>query len=127
MLLNDFYKINKIENKSESDIFSEIEINPEHEIFKGHFPGNPVMPGVVSLQIIKETVSLHTGKKLMLTKAKNIKFTAMIKPDVHPILFLKINYSETENNELKVSAEIYFEEIIFLKLSGLIFVINDNN
>ncbi len=127
MLLNDFYRITKTENKSGNDIISEIEINPEHEIFKGHFPGNPVMPGVVSLQIIKEAVSLHTGKDLMLKQAKNIKFTAMIKPDIFPVLSLKINCLETENNEYKVNARIYFNETVFLKLSGLIFAVNDNN
>ena len=33
---------------------SVIELNPEHEIYKGHFPKIPVAPGACLIQAIKE-------------------------------------------------------------------------
>jgi len=54
MLLHDFYKIISLEKTAESKYLAMILINEEHEVFQGHFPGNPIMPGVCMMQIIKE-------------------------------------------------------------------------
>jgi len=53
MLIKNLYKIESFHYKNQQ-LKAEIFINKEHEIFKGHFPNNPVMPGVCMIQIIKE-------------------------------------------------------------------------
>lgn len=53
MLLKDFYKIISLENTVDSKYKAVISINEQHDVFKGHFPGNPIMPGVCMMQIIK--------------------------------------------------------------------------
>ncbi|NPA68246.1 MAG: 3-hydroxyacyl-ACP dehydratase [Chlorobi bacterium] len=118
MLLNDFYKILTVKELSDNEILAEILVNPEHEIFKGHFPGNPVVPGVVSIQMINEISAEQLGKKLMTSKARNIKFPAMINPNTHPKLFVKINFTEGKDSSFKVNAQIFFEDIVFLKFNG---------
>lgn len=52
MLLNDFFKITDIKNADKYTI--SIEMNPKHDIYKGHFPGNPITPGVCLTQMVKE-------------------------------------------------------------------------
>ncbi|MCF6184646.1 MAG: hypothetical protein L3J56_08500 [Bacteroidales bacterium] len=118
MLLNDFYKILKINKISDNEIVAEISINAEHKIFNGHFPENPVVPGVVSVQIINEILSEYLNKKLMTSKARNIKFPAMINPKINSELNVKINFSQPEKNTYKINAEIYFKETVFLKFNG---------
>ena len=51
----------------EQNVNAVIELNKDHDIFKGHFPGNPVMPGVCMLQIIKELTEKAVDKSLFLT------------------------------------------------------------
>ncbi|MBQ0740088.1 3-hydroxyacyl-ACP dehydratase, partial [Aquimarina celericrescens] len=53
MLLKDFYKTNTLITVGNISTVT-ITINKNHKIFKGHFPGNPVTPGVCMIQIIKE-------------------------------------------------------------------------
>lgn len=118
MLIDDFYIIKELKVLSENEIFAEIKLNPEHKIYKGHFSGNPVVPGVVSVQIINEILSKHLKIELMVSTARSIKFTSMIKPDVNPNLFLKINYSKINERTYKTNAEIFFNEITFLKFKG---------
>ena len=118
MLLNDFFKISTLKNITDSELIAEIKLNPDHKIYKGHFPGNPVVPGVASIQIINEVLSEHLKIQLMTSKAQNIKFTSMINPKINPILFIKIKYAETEDDNFKVFAQITFEEIVFLKFKG---------
>ena len=54
MLLNNFYTIKSIDKKDDQNYTVVLFINENHEVFKGHFPGNPIMPGVCMMQIIKE-------------------------------------------------------------------------
>jgi 3-hydroxyacyl-[acyl-carrier-protein] dehydratase len=45
-------KLYSIEEKTNDKV--KVKLNQNHEIFSGHFPGNPILPGVCSLQIAKE-------------------------------------------------------------------------
>ena len=119
MLKNNFFKILEIKETGGNELIAGIKLNTEHQIFDGHFPGNPVVPGVVSIQMINEILSERLGKKLMLTKARNIKFPAMINPNINPELHFQIKYSKQEEETYKINAQIYFEDTVFLKFNGI--------
>ena len=68
MLLDNFYTILSSES-SDSTIWTiQIELNPKHPIYQGHFPGHPVVPGVCLLQLIKECVEDIRQQKLQVTQ-----------------------------------------------------------
>lgn len=52
----------------------------DSEIYKAHFPGFPVTPGVCIVGMAVELASALTGKKLSLAEAKDIKFVTPIFP-----------------------------------------------
>lgn len=116
MQLKDFYTVNNVavaENKATANIT----INKDHDIFKGHFPDNPVTPGVCMMQIIKELTEDVVGKKLMMQSSSNIKFMAIINPDKTPDLVLSLDISETEKG-YKVKNITSFDETVALKLTS---------
>lgn len=117
MLLQDFYKINSLNKVSDQLFSAEITLNDKHEVFKGHFPGNPVTPGVGMMQIIKELTEEITDKKLFLSNASNVKFMALINPEITPDLKLELDIAVT-NNEVKVKNTTSFGETIALKLTN---------
>ena len=45
MLLENFYKIIHIKEREDGKQAIEIELNPGHMLYQGHFPGQPVVPG----------------------------------------------------------------------------------
>lgn len=115
-ILTDFYALQSFE-KDENGVFSvKISLNKDHEIFKGHFPGNPVTPGVCMMQIVKELTEEFTGKKLFLKSASNVKFMAIINPFETPDLILQLDINEGEE-EIKVKNTTSFGETIALKMS----------
>ena len=118
MLLNDFFKISSLKENIEGELIAEIKLNPDHKIYEGHFPENPVVPGVVSTQMINEVLSDYLKIKLMTSKARSIKFTSMISPKINPKLTFKIKFSKTEEEDFKVNAQITFEGTVFLKFNG---------
>lgn len=99
-------------------INAKIKFDSSHIIFKGHFPGNPIVPGVIQVQIIKELVEKGLSKKLILNKSKNIKFLNFISPLKNREVDVSVNYKASENNMIKASAVITSQEVIFLKFSG---------
>ncbi|PLX12070.1 MAG: 3-hydroxyacyl-ACP dehydratase, partial [Marinilabiliales bacterium] len=95
----------------------EISLNEDHEIFKGHFPGSPVVPGVCQVQIIREICEDITGKKLFIHKVSNIKYMAMIVPGQFDTLNISIELTP-KDEEYSLTASIFKNEIVFLKYKG---------
>lgn len=120
MVLENFYKIEAKKVIEENKTYSfDITINNKHTIFEGHFPGNPIMPGVCMMQITKDIAEDLTGNKLFMKKCSNVKFMAIINPEVNKELNLQITISEDENGDVKIKNITKFEDTVALKLSAM--------
>lgn len=117
MLIKDFYTLKSIDSTENSHVCV-VEVNPNHDVFKGHFPGNPIMPGVCTMQIIKELTAKITGKTLQLQKATNVKFMSLINPELSNELRLQLDITE-DSEEIKVKNTTYFQEVVALKMSAV--------
>jgi 3-hydroxyacyl-[acyl-carrier-protein] dehydratase len=115
MLITDFYTLQKTEITVDK-ISADILLNPNHEVYKGHFPGQPVVPGVIQLQIVKEILEEILGQQLFMDNVSSAKYLRIITPDAFPELKVTIQYSKTAENEIKVNALIGSPETIFTKL-----------
>lgn len=114
MLMNDFYKIEYIQREPNS--FScKVTFNTQHDIFKGHFPGQPVVPGVCMMEMVKELLEQQTDKNLWMRNAGIVKFLQLITPDVQPV----VNVSwKQEGRGLNVNASFKNEAADLFKLTG---------
>jgi 3-hydroxyacyl-[acyl-carrier-protein] dehydratase len=116
MLIEGLYSVIALEQSSEG-VKATVRLNKDHDIFKGHFPGNPIMPGVCMIQIIKELTEEALDKSLFLSVSSNIKFMAIINPEVNPVLHLDLSITE-EGDEVKIKNVTSFDETEALKLSA---------
>jgi len=98
-------------------VISKIKLNPTHKIFSGHFPNNPITPGVVLVQIVKEILEKFYNKELLLLKMSRCKFLKILNPNEIPIITIHINISVMEN-VIKVDAFGEEKENIYFKLSA---------
>ncbi len=113
MLLNDLYIIQSL-SESEDQIHAVVELRPDHAIFKGHFPGQPVLPGVCMMQMITEVTGEYLKQPLRIGSAPMIKFLHMIDPRRNPLLHLEIKYDSNPPKTF-VSGRIFFGSEIFMK------------
>src|SRR5688572_781920 len=86
-LKGDFFQIIST-TEADNGFTTVVRLNPDHIIFKGHFPGHPVTPGVIQLQIIHELLEEHIGKNLKLDTISNCKFLNVLNPDIDPLFEL---------------------------------------
>ncbi len=117
MLLKDFYEVKNIEDKCAGKFEALIKVNAKHEVFDGHFPGNPVMPGVCMMQIIKELTETMIKSSVEVVSLTNAKFMALINPIENSELRLELDITEDEAGRVKVKNTTYFGETVALKLS----------
>ena len=117
MLKDDFFFIQSV-NDDHGVISAMLEINPLHKIFEGHFPGQPVVPGVCMMEMIKEVTETVTGREMFLQRADSIKFLSVIDPNINRNVQARIKYVDIENNLIEFEATLFKEDIIYLKFKG---------
>jgi 3-hydroxyacyl-[acyl-carrier-protein] dehydratase len=118
ILLGDFYTIlNEVIDAN--TIKAILKLNPEHEIFKGHFPGQPVVPGVCMLQMVKELMETVVDKAMMLSKGNELKFLAVIDPRQYNLINAEVNYTIEAGSAFNINARLFYNETTFFKCKGI--------
>ncbi len=131
MLLNDFFEISNISTEKEikeglkAEFTATIKLNPNHPIYSGHFPNNPVTPGVCLIQIVRETTELFMKEKFLLSSVSNIKFLIPVKPDITPELSLKVTIKENDEKSFWIDAVMNFGGDTYFKIQKAELTITD--
>ena len=114
MLIKDFYQIKNLSSDG-SGFVATIKLNPDHEVYKGHFPNQQVVPGVMHLQIINELMEKHVGKELFMGSIKRVKYLTPIIPSTSPELAFKLKNEKIDSRSIKSDVSISSNDIIFTK------------
>lgn len=99
-----------------------IVFNESHPIFQGHFPSNPVVPGVTMVQLVKEILEMHLEKKIYLDKISLVKFLKTIDPRQALEYELAITL-QIDGQHIKCDAQISKSANVYFKMkSAYVFV-----
>lgn len=116
ILKNSFFCIEAVESVNSLPKYT-IRLNPEHTIFKAHFPDNPIVPGVCQVQIVLELLQEFLGKEVYLREVKNIKFLSVIIPTEIQSIDVTFQKMTEEADELKTSVVFASAEKQYAKIS----------
>jgi len=87
-----FLFIDKILNVSDSGAEASLTVKPEFPFFEGHYPGNPIMPGVLLCESVFQTGAVFLADLLkeesltdesvtpVLTRIRDARFKRMVLP-----------------------------------------------
>ncbi len=114
MLNDNLYRTDSFSYQEEK-IEAEISIDIHHKIFEGHFPGQPVLPGVCMIQIVKELVEKAMNKKLWMVAASQCKFISLADPTKGNQYQITIECSH-QAHQTDVSAIFKNSEAVILKM-----------
>ena len=107
------------QQQEEAFAMFQVRLHPEWPIYKAHFPGHPITPGVCIVQMVQELLQNLMGRELCLRQAKNVKYVSIISPE--EVTELTITFSKIEaqpDSSLKVQAQVANGETLYTKLSA---------
>lgn len=112
MSLGDLYSIH-ITGSDAEKVVAAVHIDPAHPVFEGHFPGSPVLPGVIQIEMMKKVMEMHLGRVLLMNEMSTCKFLEVLNPTETPVLTVEIKYRQSDLLELTASgtsgATTYFK------------------
>jgi 3-hydroxyacyl-[acyl-carrier-protein] dehydratase len=113
LLLNNLYTIQSI-SESDHQIEATIRLLADHAIFSGHFPGQPVLPGVCMMEMVAEVMGVHRKSSFRISGGPLIKFLRMIDPRTTSEIQLEIKY-QSSSDSMTTSGRIFSGPDIFVK------------
>lgn len=121
MLLNDFYYIDQWQ-QTENSFSGLVSFNTTHAIFEGHFPDNPVVPGVCMMAIFSELLAKYFSARLFLKEASVIKFLQLIPPNIQPTFHA--TFSITDEQNIILTASLKNNDVFLFKMIGIFKTVN---
>ena len=118
MLAGNFFELASM-NSENGKLTGVIKLNAAHTIFEGHFPGQPVVPGVCMMQMVKEILAGALSTSLRLEVADQVKFLSVINPLETSSVGIEIAYTPAEDGRVKMSATLLNEDNVYFKLRAI--------
>src|SRR6476620_8303062 len=113
MLLGSFFTIEE-QQLNGKEVNATLQVNAAHPIFQGHFPGQPVVPGVCMIQMIKELLEIVLAEQFQLKTAASLKYLSVLNPVENPEV--KASFTcEPADGLVAVTGKLFRDETIFLK------------
>lgn len=114
----------KIQSITEVDDSTKVDLllDENHPVYAGHFPGMPILPGALQVEILKEIFGKILDRRLRLASAKNIKYLGFIDPFKSNKLQVDLKYKRSDdgwNLRAVIAQSGEAESTIFMKFSGL--------
>lgn len=117
MLIPNYYTILQHTRQDEVDIFH-VSLNSDCNVYKGHFPNEPISPGVCNIQMIKECLERIIDHPVLLHTIQQCRLTTLITPITHPQLDVRIQIKQQDNDCILFTATLGQAEHTYLELKA---------
>lgn len=115
-LQNSLYTIDCTECQNDGCNYA-ISLNADNIIYKAHFPGLPITPGVCIVQIAVELLELCTGMPLQIDILKNVKFLNVISPNEIQHLTYELKKVNTDGLLTTAQVTVRTDSTVYSKIS----------
>lgn len=101
-----------------------VELDGNHPVYGGHFPGEPVCPGVCSMQMVKECATELCNKELTFSYVKQYRLLSVMSPVKNSKIDINIELTPSIKDEVeiyKIKASVCHTdnaEIKYLDING---------
>ena len=115
MFLPDYYTLRTTEHMPSGTYRCRVVLHEDCPVYEGHFPGNPIAPGVANIQMIKELAETILARPVTFAAIRQCKFLRPIRPDEHQPLDVMLTF-----NADQLSAEMLDGETTIMKIKAQI-------
>ncbi len=117
-----FLFVDKIVDRSDKWIKTSLKLSGHEDFFKGHFPGNPIMPGVLLQEALFQSgAALMSGIKDsglgVVTRVQNAKFKSMVRPGDELLMEVELVESLSNAHYMKGTTKVLGKTILVLEFT----------
>jgi 3-hydroxyacyl-[acyl-carrier-protein] dehydratase len=76
-----WYDLNHLEKSDSGQIVAEIQAPPDSPWFSGHFPGQPILPGIAQLGMVFDAIRRFGSQDMTISRISRVRFKQMIRPN----------------------------------------------
>ena len=122
-----FLFVDRIIELNAEDATCELSVREDFDIFKGHYPNNPIFPGVLSCEAVFQTGAIFLSEKIgqdelnsssvtpVLSRIRDARFKRMIKPG--DLIQIKVFLQDQIGQFYNLRGEIRLEEKVVTTVS----------
>lgn len=117
-----FLFVDKITSLDEKKISTTLTLSGEEDFFKGHFPGNPIMPGVLLQEALFQTGAALMAHKPgtglgVVTRVQNAKFKNMVRPGDTLEMEVELTDSISNASYMKGSTKVNGKVVLVIEFA----------
>ena len=76
-----WYMLEEMNRSEENGISADIHVPPDSPWFDGHFPGEPILPGVAQIGMVFDAIRKARNPDLKISSVRRVRFKRIIRPD----------------------------------------------
>jgi 3-hydroxyacyl-[acyl-carrier-protein] dehydratase len=76
-----WHEFNYLKQSDSKEITAAVRVPPESPWFCGHFPGEPILPGIAQLGMVFEAINQFGNHNLAIAAINRVRFRQMIRPN----------------------------------------------
>ena len=99
-IMNCYYDLRQselsISRDNEGRIIGKFRFDNRLSLFQGHFPGNPILPGIFQIEMVRYCLEKYLKTSFHLSMVRKTKFSSLIHPDVVVSIEITINQNEAD-------------------------------
>ena len=97
---------------NDSQLHISLIFNLAHKVYKGHFPDNPITPGVCLLHVAKELTEMRLNTSLRIDRILSVKFLRLVIPSDECYTY-HISILEKSEINMKVRVLIKRDDVVY--------------
>ncbi len=75
-----WYSLLSLKKNADSTLSAQVTVSDGSPWFTGHFPDNPILPGIAQLNMIAEVIALARQENLCIKALRRVKFKKIVQP-----------------------------------------------
>ena len=95
-----------------------VELVPDCDVYRGHFPHKPVSPGVCNIGMIRECAERLVERRLLIASIKQCRLTAVASPQACPCLDVALTAEPAGDGSYTVTATLAAAETVYMTFKG---------
>lgn len=120
MTVNDpYFRIVSLE-ADDAGCRAEVVFSPDHPLYAGHFPGRPVVPGVVVLQVVRALIREAWEMDTRIRSGQAIKYLRPMLPDASLQYGFQLSLTERTRDRLTLNADIRQEGQVCTRIRDMV-------